>query len=59
MRSYQVTEFPDLVTWCRTVAPLQKWKVSVTAESSLGETKNAGVSLMASPGQEAIAPSAV
>lgn len=26
-----VTEFPDSVTWYVTVAPLQKWNVSVMA----------------------------
>jgi hypothetical protein len=39
-----VTEFPDLVTWYATVAPLQKWKVRVILASSLTESKNAGVS---------------
>ncbi len=43
-----VTEVPELVTWYVTVAPLQKWNVSVTRESSVSELKKSGVSLMVS-----------
>lgn len=43
-----VTVSPDLVTWYVALAPLQKWKVSVTRAPSRREVTNSAVNLMAS-----------